>query len=377
MHAETRICIVIPSLENYSETFIHAHFLQLPNVKLCLHGNGDYFPTHIVKGERISNKYPFRRLLYKVVGFYRQDIQQKVASWMLAKYLRQNRINVLIAEYGPTAAAVLESSLMANVALVAHFHGYDAHDYECVRKYKKDYSRLFQMAVPIITASQHMKERLIELGASPDQVFVNPYGIDLKFFSASTHKTEPHFISIGRFVDKKAPHLTLLAFYHALKQQPDCKLVMVGDGPLQECCRQMVAALGIGHAVTFKGVCSPHEIKSLLHSSRAILQHSTQTSYGDSESLGVVFLEAAACGVPAITTRHNGIPEAVIHEKTGLLVDEFDIDRFSSEIVRLARDPEFAIRLGKAARAHVEEKFGLQQSLRGLSRVIDYALSSR
>jgi glycosyltransferase involved in cell wall biosynthesis len=90
-------------------------------------------------------------------------------------------------------------------------------------------------------------------------------------------------------------------------------------------------------SVEFLGVRTPSEISDILRGARAFVQHSIRTSYGDSESLGVVFLEAGASGVPVIATRHDGIPEVVIDEETGLLVDEGDIDGMAEQMIRLVK----------------------------------------
>jgi glycosyltransferase involved in cell wall biosynthesis len=81
-------------------------------------------------------------------------------------------------------------------------------------------------------------------------------------------------------------------------------------------------------------------------------------------------LEAGASALPVIATRHAGIAEAVIDGTTGYLVDERDVSGMAERIVRLARDPALAQRLGVAGREHVERSYSSEIAIRKLSQVL-------
>jgi glycosyltransferase involved in cell wall biosynthesis len=89
----------------------------------------------------------------------------------------------------------------------------------------------------------------------------------------------------------------------------------------------------------------------------------------------VAVLEASASGLPVVATRHAGIPDVVIHEKTGLLVEEGDVDGMAESMIRLAKDPDLAYRLGRAGRARIEAEFTLDKSMTNLWRIIERAIS--
>jgi glycosyltransferase involved in cell wall biosynthesis len=195
--------------------------------------------------------------------------------------------------------------------------------------------------------------------------------VDTSLFSeANAVLPAPTFIAVGRFVDKKAPQLTLLSFQRVLDECREARLIMVGSGELLEACKQMANALGISSSVKFPGVCSPSEIAGMLRSATAFVQHSIRTSYGDSESLGVVFLEAGASGLPVVATKHDGIPEVVIDGETGFLVREGDIEEMAQCMIKLAKDPALAAQLGKAARERICTKFSMEKSINNLWRII-------
>ena len=145
---------------------------------------------------------------------------------------------------------------------------------------------------------------------------------------------------------------------------------MVGDGELMEVCRRMVGALGLGHAVTFPGVLSPLEISILLRQCRGFVQHSVCPESGDSEGTPVSILEASSSGLPVISTRHGGIPEAVIDGTSGFLVPEGDLEGMASAMLNVAEDGALAARMGQRGREHILNHFSIDRSMARLEAVV-------
>ena len=220
-----------------------------------------------------------------------------------------------------------------NVPLIAHFHGFDAYRQRTLETYGRRYPELFEIAEAIVAVSRDMQAQLIKLGAPADKVHYNSCGVEPSVFKgADPLHSPPTFVAVGRFVNKKAPHLTLLAFKAALENCPEARLVMIGDGPLWEACRQMTVSLGLSDSVDLQGVRSQAEVATAMQQARAFVQHSITTHDGDSEGTPVAVLEAGASGLPVVSTRHAGIKDAVIHEKTGFLVAEGDIARMAEHM---------------------------------------------
>ena len=116
------------------------------------------------------------------------------------------------------------------------------------------------------------------------------------------------------------------AFQKVLEQVPDARLRMVGEGKLLDPCRDLVDALQMNHAVSFLG-SQPHRVVAdEMKRARAFTQHSIEASNGDCEGAPLAILEAGASGLPVVSTHHAGIPEVVLHEDTGYIVEEKDIE---------------------------------------------------
>jgi glycosyltransferase involved in cell wall biosynthesis len=274
------------------------------------------------------------------------------------------RENGILIEYGTTAAKALPALRDINKRIVVHFHGHDAHRYQTLDKYREAYKEVLQLADAIIVVSERMRGVLIDLGASQEKIHCIPCGVDIeKFGQTDVSRNPPVFFSCGRFVEKKAPHLTLMAFHKAYLKNPAIRLRMAGDGPLLKHCQDLVSQLKLKDSVTLLGVISQERVIDELSRCRAFLQHSVTAPDGDSEGTPVGILEAGAVGVPVISTVHAGIPEAVLHGETGLLVGEFDIDGMSEAILKLTADPKFAQSLGENARNHIHAKYSLDDSI--------------
>jgi glycosyltransferase involved in cell wall biosynthesis len=284
------------------------------------------------------------------------------------------KIDVVLAEYGMTGAEIQDACRLAGVPLVAYFYGFEAWSKPVVEKYLPDYKRLFGNAAALVAVSASIATRLADWGAPREKIHEIVCGADVhRFQGADPARAEPHFVAVGRFVEKKAPYLTVLAFRDAVAVQPSARLSMVGDGPLLGPTRRLAATLGLGEKVVFHGIRTPEEIAELMRSARAFVQHSLTAEDGDKEGTPVAIVEAQAAGLAVVSTRHSGIPDVVVDGETGLLVDEGDAAAMGQMMARLALDPALAGRLGAAGRQRALALFSLEEHLRKLAEVLTAA----
>ncbi|WP_197525294.1 glycosyltransferase [Pseudobythopirellula maris] len=354
-----------------SETFLLAHAEQLPGVTTVVHHvgrapaeNGKPWISQAV-GPRA-----WRKLGRMFTG---RPWSWEVTSGLLNAF-RHRRPDVVLAEYGINGVAVLEACRIAKLPLVVHFHGYDASAHKVIEKYGAEYTRMFSEAAAIVAVSQAMRRALIDLGCPDEKIVVSPCGVDCEQFrQADPGDAGEIFLSVGRLVDKKSPHLLLLSFSQVLRARPQAKLRVVGDGPLRGVCDDLVVGLRMAHAVELLGAQSHEVVVREMATARAFVQHSVTAASGDSEGMPVAVLEANACGLPVVATRHAGIPDVVIEGETGLLVDERDTEGMAREMLRLASDPQLARTIGGQARRRVIDRYTMRHSIERLSRVLSAA----
>ena len=211
-----------------------------------------------------------------------------------------------------------------------------------------------------------------------EKIFLNSYGVDLNFFKgADPVSAPPTFLAVGRFVEKKAPYLTLVAFKEGVEKYPKARLTFVGDGPLMDVCKNLSKALGLSNSVNYLGVCSPLEVVEQKRQVRGFVQHSIQDWSGDSEGTPVAVLEAGAAGLPVVSTNHCGIKEAVLDKKTGYLVEEGDVKGMAGRMIELIKYPHLAGRLGLSAREHIGANYSIGKSLASLADIIEQSIAHK
>jgi glycosyltransferase involved in cell wall biosynthesis len=359
-----RIAIASPNRNAYSETFIAAHIQRLPGVELML--TDGHLPRRDPAGNLLLPPTLARRVAAKLLGAAPEVLLRR----RITRLLKRHRIDVVLAEYGPSGEAMLESCRRAGVPLVVHFHGIDAFHVKLLKDHA-NYRRIIKEAAALVVVSREMEQQLLALGADRARLHYNCYGIDVEQFRAGRpDQAPPHFIAVGRFVDKKAPQLTLMAFHHAWQRDPSMRLTMAGNGPLWDSTRQLVQALGLEGVVDLPGVLTPDQVAARMAASRAFVQHSVVTAENDHEGTPLSVLEAMASCLPVVATRHAGIPDVVEHGVSGLLSQERELGPMADHLAQLARDPALALRMGQAGRARVEREHRVADSLERLAVIL-------
>lgn len=125
-------------------------------------------------------------------------------------------------------------------------------------------------------------------------------------------------------IEKKRPDITIRAFISATRNLPDAVLEVVGEGPLEAECRNIINASGMAQKVVLHGAQSHSFVREKLSEAEVFLQHSVTGADGDTEGLPTSIQEAMSCGAIVVSTRHAGIPEAVSDGETGYMVEEGD-----------------------------------------------------
>jgi len=365
-----RICLASHVRFTYSQTFVRDHLARLPaQVEWIVLGaspieGADCLPL-LTRTERAMQAL-MRELGVSAHWFFDRAVR---------RYLRRHHVQAVLAEFGINAAALYRVCRATGIPLVVNFHGYDVHQQNTIDRHLDAYRQVFEVAAALVVVSSDMGERLVELGAPQDKIVCIPCGVDTeRFCDADPAAAPPVFLSVGRFVDKKAPLLTLTAFRKVLDEVPEARLVMVGDGALWFAAKLQAQALGIDEQVRFEGPLSHEEVAVRMRTARALVQHSLRTNLGDCEGTPVGILEAGASGLPVVSTLHTGIQQAVVDGTTGLLVAERDVAGMAAAMVRLARDPDLAARLGRQAREHVGRHFSMEASVGRLWQVVERSL---
>lgn len=361
------VIVFSPLKGAFSETFIKAHIERLPfNV------TPRYESHWLLSDANDSRIWPLGWWFGAVALRLAPKLNTAVFNCFLAQHLRSVGADAVLAEYGTTGAYLVEGCKKARIPLLVYFHGFDAFVRAVLDSHRDSYKKMFDYASGIMAVSGAMKNRLLSIGAPSERLYLNVYGVDPNRFSGGEPERKgPIFLGVGRFVEKKAPYLTVLAFSKVMQTMPSAKLIMVGEGPLLGPCKRLAAALGVGSSIDFLGVQASSRVSELMRNARVFVQHSLEAEDGDCEGTPVAVIEAQMTGLPVISTRHAGIPDVVVDGETGYIVDEGDADGMSARMLQLARDPDLAGRMGRAARKRAEAHYTLDRHLNQLAEMIE------
>jgi glycosyltransferase involved in cell wall biosynthesis len=235
--------------------------------------------------------------------------------------------------------------------LFVFFRGYDATSE--LRKWQvlDAVEKGVAQASGVFAVAQFLLDQLSIKGVHPKRSWVCPSGVDTQVFLPQS-KVPHSLLYVGRFVEKKQPLLVIRAFAQVLTQHPAAVLTMIGDGPLLLSAKALAGELGLTGQVRFLGACGHDVVKAQMAKTAIFLQHSVTASDGNSEGLPSVIQEAMSCECAIVSTRHAGIPEAVVDGVNGLLVDEHDEQGFARCVAHLLAHPQEQLRMAREARAH-------------------------
>ena len=161
----------------------------------------------------------------------------------------------------------------------------------------------------------------------------------------------PTVVCVSRLVPRKGQDTLIRALPLIRRQVPDAALLLVGGGPYGDRLRALAESTGVEEHVVFTGSVPWAELPAHYAAGDVFAMPCRSHGRGlDVEALGIVFLEAAATGLPVLAGRSGGAPEAVREGVTGHAVDPADIPAIAETLATLLADPEHAGKMGMAGR---------------------------
>lgn len=258
----------------------------------------------------------------------------------------RHRSRVLHSHFGYWAAHVEAVARRTHRPWGLSLHGYDLLVEGCASA---------PLADLVVVPSTYLADAASRAGVPDDVLRVIPCGLDLSrhpFRERRLTSALPLVTFAGRYVEKKG----VLDAARALSGVDGIRVRFVGYGPLEPELRQLLGSLRVD--AEFVDGSVPGSVHLALQETDLLITASKVAGDGDAESLGLVNLEALACGVPVVTTSSGGIPEAV-PPAAAVLVPEGDIPGLRAAVAGLVARPERWAAMGRAGRSHVEKHYAL------------------
>ena len=165
-------------------------------------------------------------------------------------------------------------------------------------------------------------------------------------------------ISVGRLVHRKGQDKLISALPAIRAAVPNVHLVLVGVGPHQKYLENLVAKLNISDCVTFIGRINYSELPKYICVGDIFAMPSRSRFFGlEVEGLGIVYLEASACGLPVVGGKSGGAPDAVLVGETGVVVDGTSSSEIAEACIDLLNNPELCALMGATGRTWIIENW--------------------
>ena len=165
-------------------------------------------------------------------------------------------------------------------------------------------------------------------------------------------------VSVGRLVHRKGQDVLIEAMPAIIRDVPEAHILMIGEGPYRSYLENRVKALEIQERVTFIGRIQYADLPRYICAGDLFVMPSRSRLAGlEVEGLGIVYLEASACGLPVIAGDSGGAPDAVLEGQTGLVVDGTSKSEVAAAVVELLLDPDRSRAMGVRGRQWIIQEW--------------------
>ena len=168
-------------------------------------------------------------------------------------------------------------------------------------------------------------------------------------------------VSVGRLVHRKGQDRLIESMRAIVQEVPTAHLLLIGEGPYREHLQSLVRKYALDDHISFIGRIQYADLPQYICLGEIFAMPSRSRFFGlEVEGLGIVYLEASACGLPVIAGASGGAPDALIDGTTGVVVDGLDSDAIAVAAINLLNNPAQARLMGQAGRRWIVEKWNWQ-----------------
>ena len=283
------------------------------------------------------------------------------AEWLTTlRLLRQQRFDVIHAHWLlPHGLIALMARALCGYhpALISTSHGADLYGL------RGAFARMLKRYVVrhsdhVAVVSQAMCDDLREETGGTSNVSVLPMGVDtrVRFVPPAAPNTRSGLLFVGRLADKKGVSVLLDAMAK-LKGVTRVSLHIIGSGPEEDRLKRQAEALSLQGLVDFVGPVPNQDLPRWFQRAAVLVFPSVVTPYGDQEGLGLVPIEALACGCAVVASDLPAVRDVIRHEVTGLMVKPGDPDALAAALRHMLEDSGLRARFAAAGRDAARARF--------------------
>ncbi len=302
------------------------------------------------------------------VGAYLQaPLYFAAAELALRRLIARQKIELVHAHWIlPNGFVAARAAAAAGIPYAATLHGSDVFMAERNGLFRALARRALRGAAHVTSCSSELRDRLLAIGGEEqaDRVLLVANGTEVEpAIGTAAAELQERFdlsgrlvVAVGRLVYKKGFRYLLEAAPEILARDSTVRIVIGGGGDIEDELRAQATQLELGDRVLFTGGLSHPEVLALIAAAEVFVMPSIRDPKGNVDGLPIVVLEAMAAGRPVVASDVSGMPLAIEHGVSGLLVEEQDPKALAHAVNEVLDDRQLAHRLGEAARLCVAEE---------------------
>lgn len=243
-----------------------------------------------------------------------------------------------------------------------------ANDIFAPRNFEIGLDNLVDTARVIVTVSDYAKKFLRErFPERADRIRRIYNGLNLaEFERADFSCTPPLILAVGRLIAKKGFADLIRACGLILERGKSFRCEITGEGPLENELRGQIERLDLQNFVALSGAKPQREVRQRLAAANVFVLPSVVDPEGGMDNLPTVIMEAMATGLPVVSTNIAGIPEMVVENETGFLLEPGDAVGLANAIETSISNLSLAQKLGRAGHERAEKLFSIEKNVREL-----------
>ena len=321
-----------------------------------------------MKGLLIFLKYfMFKPLVvFKLLNFYkynREAINLRLLYYSYMFYKKDNNFDIIHAHFGPIgniAVKLLETKAIKG-KLVTTFHGYDINKHEIISK-PNFYKKLIKRGNLFIVNSRFAFEKLLKIGFLKEKIQILPNPIDCDFFKnidKSFYNTDDilNVLTVGRLSEEKGHIYSLDAIKILLDKGFKIKYDIVGSGLLFDNLNNFIVKNKLQENIILHGSKNQNEILEFYKNADIFLLPALVSSTNEVDTQAIVLQEAQAMKLPVVTTFVGGIPEGVVQNETGFLIEQRNYKEIVKIIIFLIENYENIKIMGMNGPKYIYKKY--------------------
>jgi len=325
---------------------------------------------NLIKDTIFDNKFKNNFLVRRFGGIKYFRKRNKVRE--LEKIINLQNVEVIISDSWKSLEIPIKKLQIKRLPLISLVHGN-----ELIIKNENHHKRInniLKNVDKIVSNSEYTKNLLLKISKEFSNIEIIYPGVssfeNIEEEELKLSDGQPTLLTLARLEKRKGHKYILHAISKLKDQYPNIRYIIAGDGEEKNNLKSLADTLNISENVIFIGSVSDAQKKYILNKTDLMIMPTIdETNKLSIEGFGIAYIEAALFGIPSIASNIGGTKEAVLHNKTGIIIE--NIDELDLAIKKLIENKDNRIELGKNARNRAENELNWEIQIKKYNKLIN------